>query len=366
VRDYRLELAKAERYEYGSYTPGVKEWGEKWESRSGRRVLLYAYRDYSGSFYNTAEALNRHSDFAARLIVFARHPYGYDLDLVMPNPRVLQSGLSDLLHEADIIHIKDETGFFTGSNLLPKDMLTKAEKPMVFTHYGGYARAFEQNTAYRSYVRSFPAVVAMTPDLVFEWLSAEYIPHPIDTDRFPYSWTDGRVLAHSPSTASRKGTAELLQALEGLDIELDLIQNVSHSECMARKARCNVFFDQAGHESRRDLGTTAVIGWYGNSALEAAVHGIPTIAHLSEEAFRGADRAGRPEVRTKCMILNTAPGVEGIRRTLSRYLELSPEERRHLSERTRTWIETFHSYQAVGERLSNLYNRVLNQGKGSD
>jgi len=66
------------------------------------------------------------------------------------------------------------------------------------------------------------------------------------------------------------------------------------------------------------------------------------------------------------MILNTAPGVEGIRRTLSRYLELSPEERRHLSERTRTWIETFHSYQAVGERLSNLYNRVLNQGKGSD
>jgi hypothetical protein len=204
----------------------------------------------------------------------------------------------------------------------------------------------------------------MTPDLAFDWLDAEYIPHPIDTERFKYAWTDGRVLGHSPSTASRKGTAELLEAVQGLDVELELIQNVSHSECMARKARCNLFFDQAGHESRESLGTGAVIGWYGNSALEAAVHGIPTIAHMSEDAYRGAERAGYRHIRAQCAVLNTRPGVEGIRRTICNYLAADPEERSRISERTRRWIEDFHSYPAVAGRLSALYNRVLDRGSG--
>jgi glycosyltransferase involved in cell wall biosynthesis len=179
----------------------------------------------------------------------------------------------------------------------------------------------------------------------------------IDTRRFAYSWTEGRRLAHSPSTHTRKGTATLLAALDGLDIEFDLIQRVSHAECLERKQRCNLFFDQAGREDARQLGVDDVIGWYANAALEAAVHGIPTIAHLSEDAFAGAERGGQ-SIRERCAIINTPLDEDGIRRTIETFFGLEPDERRALSLRTRRWVEEFHSYEAVGPQLAALYDRV--------
>ena len=347
------------RYEHGSLTPGVEAWSRRWREAEGNRVLLFANRDFAGSFFKLAEAINRCTEYAARLVTFQSHPFGYPLDLLYATGSLEPSypQLLELIGQSEVIHLKDETGFHRGTNKLPPDLLTGSGIPVVFTHYGGYARKHADDSAYIEHVLSFAARVAVTPDLCFEWFDGSYIPHCVDVRRFEYSWRDGRRVGHSPSTPARKGTDDLLAAVKDLDVTVDVIHGVRHDECLARKATCNLFFDQAGREAVELLGTDRVIGWYGNSALEAAVHGIPTIAHLSDEALDNAARAGK-DIRESCAIVNTPLGVEGIRETIRAYFDLSPDERRELSLRTRAWIEDFHSYEAVGPQVAALYDRV--------
>nr|WP_317264515.1 tetratricopeptide repeat protein [Arthrospira sp. SH-MAG29] len=353
------ELSKIPSYRYGSLTPGIQEWQKKWDDSPGKRVLLYALRDYSGSFFKWAEAINKYTEFAARLVTFYPHKFQYELDLIMPMPNAFfPLKIDEITAETNIIHIKDETGFFTGDNGLESNLFTKFKKPMIFTHYGGYARKFKQNTAYIDYVKNFDARISMTPDLCFDWFDGYFIPHSIDIEKFPYSWEDGNKLSHSPSTAGRKGTSDLLQAIEGLSIEFDLISGVTHNECMKRKSSCTLFFDQAGREMENKLGIDTVIGWYGNSAIEAAVMGIPTIAHLSQDSFEGSRRSGK-EIKSSCAIINTPMGTEGIRRTILDFINLSSEERKKLSLKTRKWIEDFHSYQVNAHELVEVYKSVL-------
>ena len=248
--------------------------------------------------------------------------------------------------------------FFLNTNNLPPDLFDGFDKPKIYTAYGGYMRKLSGDEQFRQYVKGFDARISMTPDLNYDWFDGFFIPHAIDSDRFQYSWRDGRVLAHSPSTKERKGTDDLVAAVNGLGIEFDLISGVSHEECVSRKSSANLFFDQAGREIQERLGINTVIGWYGNSALEAAVFGIPTIAHLSEHAYDGAARAGR-DIRDSCAILNTPLGSAGIRRTLEAYFLQGADGRAELSRRTRRWIEEFHSYQACADELGKVYRGLL-------
>jgi len=342
-------------------------WQARWDRSAGRRILLYALKDYSGSFFKWAQAINRFTPYAARLVALGEHQYGYNVDLILSSDAKGRERLGQLAEEADCIHIKDETGFLTGSNGLPKDFFRGFGKPLIFTQYGGYARKHKDDPAYVKFVLdSFDARISMTPDLCFPWFRGEFIPHSVDTEAINYGWVDGPVVAHSPSTPARKGTVQFLAAVQMLqgkiDIHADLIHGVSHQACIERKSKCNLFFDQAGRERSQKLGISDVIGWYGNSALEAAALGIPTMAHLSETAFEGAHRAG-VDLRRRCAIINVPRDAEGIARELRKYFEMTPHERLHLSVETRQWIQEFHSNRAVAERLADVYGRLLSQSE---
>jgi glycosyltransferase involved in cell wall biosynthesis len=348
----RRELDKARLYRYGAYGAGVEGWERRWDERPGRRVLLYARVDAAGSLFRWAEAINRHTPYAARVGCFELDPFVHPTDLVFPDPRVGPSGFAELVAEANVIHVKDERGFPYGDGPGAHAVLA-TDKPVVFTHYGGRARGQSSDPAYRRAIGRTAARVATTPDLCFDWFDGRWIPLPIDTERFPYEWCDGRVVGHSPSIAERKGTLEFMEAASTLPCEVDLIQGVSYTECLERKRHCNLFFDQAGWELPRFGGRP--LGIYGNAALEAAVRGIPTIAHLSEELFEGALRGGR-DLRADCLIVNTPLGVEAIRATLRRWLEAPAEERARRSRQTRAWIERLHSYRAVAADLAAVYD----------
>jgi hypothetical protein len=358
-KEVKKALDSLPRYEFGSLSPGVESWSRRWREAEGNRVLLYAHRDYAGSLYRWAAAINTSTEYAARVIVLENHPFKYPIDLLYSTAsfEATYPDLLELMEQSDVVHLKDETGFYLGGNKLPPEFFTQLGVPLVFTHYGGYARKHSDDPGYIAHVLSHDARVAMTPDLCFDWFDGSYIAHGIDVERFRYSWRDGRVVGHSPSTPARKGTDELLEAVQGLDVTLDVIHGVTYDECLARKAMCNLFFDQAGREQVAVLGIDHVIGWYANSALEAAVLGIPSIAHLSDVALERAARSGQ-DVRESCAIINTPRGAEGIRQTIAAYFELSPRERQELSVRTRAWTESFHSYEVVGPQLAALYDGV--------
>lgn len=351
------------------------DWAAKWEETAReRRVLMVAPKDFAGSMFKWAEALNRHSNHAVRLITFEEHQYGYPLDIVLDEHddrhRLQLIGLAD---QAGVFHLKDEHGWFlkdVGSKnpeflqqlFFSQDFLNT---PKAFTHYGGYARKLKADADYISCVSKFDLRIAMTPDLNFEWFGGEYIPHTIDDRTYPLEWHDSNILAHSPSTREKKGTYLLEEAVMVLQRNhpelwsrwsLDLIHGIPFAECMARKRKASLFFDQAGRHRAASLGIEDFVGWYGNSAIEAMTFGIPTIAHLSAQAFEGAQRAGI-DMRGS-PVINILPTREDLLRAFLKFATMTPEKRAELSQATRQFAVEFHGYAAVAKRLAAAYGRL--------
>ena len=360
---------------HGGVTKGVEGWQERWKrTPQHRRVLMVSPKDFAGSMYKWAEALNRHTDFAVRLIQFEFHQYHYPVDIVVPacGDRRSQKVL-DLAEEAGIFHLKDEHTWFVRSphhsnldlidTMFFSNAFTGARK--VFTHYGGYARKFKSDRKYISMVEQLDARIAMTPDLNFDWFAGHYIPHAIDVAAIPWSWSDSNSIVHSPSSPEKKATYLLEESIMMLrkrypDIwqnwSVDIISNVSFEECLTRKGKGSLCFDQAGRHRVADLGIDDVIGWYGNSAIEAMAAGIPTIGHLSELAFLRAEKAG---VYIRDLPLINIPRTrDGLMHGILNFIQSTPEERQELSRRTRRFTVDFHGYEAVGQRLAEVYQSL--------
>jgi hypothetical protein len=81
-------------------------------------------------------------------------------------------------------------------------------------------------------------------------------------------------VAHAPTRKELKNTADLLAVVAelraaGLDLELELIDDAPHAECLRRKARCHMVFDH-------------MQGYYGMSSLESLAQGVPVVAGLDD------------------------------------------------------------------------------------
>jgi hypothetical protein len=99
------------------------------------------------------------------------------------------------------------------------------------------------------------------------------------------------------------------------------------------------------------------IGWYGNSALESAVFGVPTMAHLAMDAIERAFRAGY-DVAENSAILNVQPSEASLYQTMRDFFDRAPSERQELAERTRAWIERHHSYKSTAGQLATVYDTL--------
>jgi tetratricopeptide (TPR) repeat protein len=361
---------------YGSINEGVPQWRFRWsEAPSDRRVLMVAPTDFAGAMYHLADAVNRYSPYAVRLVTFALHEFNYPVDLVVPecSEDRLEAVLK-LASEAAIFHLADEHSWFLAQesflNLkLLNDLFFSNKFPnalKVFTHYGSYARKFRQDGEYIARVRQFDGRIAFTPDLDYDWFNGMYIPHAIDTDTISKSWCDSNILAHSPTKSVAKGTPLFQQAVSVIqqrhhDVwrnwSVDIIHGVSHDECMRRKRRASLFFDQAGSHSGTDLGVDDVVGWYGVSAVEAMALGIPTIAHLSDVALERAGRGGCPV--GEIPVINTPRTCDGMVEAILSFATRNPQERGALSERTRQFAVEFHGYEAVAGRMASAYDGLL-------
>ncbi|MFV0253067.1 MAG: glycosyltransferase [Beutenbergiaceae bacterium] len=341
------------RHQHDSMVPPHPEWEERWhQDRS--RVLFLVTQDYGGSAYQWVQAINRHTEWAARLAVVVPHPFGYPNDLVLGAAEAIGADFRALMDQADVIQIKDESGFLSGINQFEPDFLTSIDKPLVTTLYGSQARRRQNTDSFRDHVNGFEGVVSLTPDLCFEWIDRPYyVPAAVDYADIPLTWTDTRSIAHSPSSRELKGTALLEQAVAELDLTVDIITGATHAQTLDRVAHAGLFFDQAG----ADTISGEVIGWYGNAALEAASRGIPTIAHLSPRALDGAERGGYP-ARDRMAILNTERDAGALRTLIDDHLAKAPEERQELSTATRKWVEKYHGAQVIGRRLTALYEQI--------
>jgi hypothetical protein len=359
---------------YGAVNNGRSGWQERWDrTHISNRVLLVAPKDFAGSMFKWADAINRYTDFAARLVSFEYHQYDYPVDLVVPqcNDERFRNVLT-LADEAGFLHLKDEHSWFVNKPFTNRKLIETLffgeefrSKPKIFTHYGRYARKFQADHKYIEKVQQFDGRVAMTPDINYPWFGGRFILQTIDVVNLPFSWEDSNIFAHSPSSPAKKATylfEETLLHLAKHEPELcskwsfDLIHGVSFAECIRRKQKASIFFDQAGRQRVADLGIDDVIGWYGNSAIEAMAYGIPTMAHLSAQSFEqaaaaGVDLSGIP-------VINIERTRKSMLEAFLAYAKGSPEERLDLARRTRDFTVNWHGYEPCAKALVDLYIEI--------
>jgi hypothetical protein len=312
------------------------------------RIVMIAENDPAGVGSLVRNALHRHTDHVCRLVTTqTRYTHGWEKDLHVP--LLDAAGLDELaetLETADVFHfhmLADEhmpLGPFTAAPFL-------AGKAIVHHHHGHHVfRAHPEifQKKYRDLGRT--NLLVSTPDLLLKlpgarWqpnLVPEHAPLYLPKPRTP----DGRVrIGHSPTRKDLKNTDELeavhARLARELPLDLDLIDDVPHVECLARKQACDIVFDH-------------MQGYYGMSSLEALSQATPVIAGLDDwntaniREFFNVDELPWVAARTSAELEDRL-----------RELALSPEARRRIGRASRTFMETVWSEKRLTAALADFY-----------
>jgi hypothetical protein len=312
------------------------------------RIVMIAENDPAGVGSLLRNALHRHTDHVCRLVTTqTRYTHNWEKDLHAP---LLDAAgldeLAEVLETADVFHfhmLADEhmpLGPLTAAPFLPG-------KAIVHHHHGHHV--FRANPEifqkkYRDLGRK--NLLVSTPDLLLKLPGARWQPNLVPQNDPRYlpgpRPPDGRVrLGHSPTRKDLKNTDELMavhaRLVRELPLDLDLMDDIPHVACLARKKACDIVFDH-------------MQGYYGMSSLEALSQGTPTIAGLDEwntaniREFFGVDEL--PWV-TAC----TAGELEARLRVLT----LDPDQRRRIGSASRTFMETVWSEERLTSALCDFY-----------
>ncbi|MEX2115511.1 MAG: glycosyltransferase [Bacteroidota bacterium] len=239
------------------------------------------------------------------------------------------------LHDFDVVHYDGGLDFFRDAHIA---RLWKHEGKKIICHYMGSDLR----------LRGVHPLLDSLSDLNLTNESDHLLLHPdihyifIPFDTPPYSLRQKENaklrIIHSPSNRHLKGTRFILPVIERLkqmrDVELVLAENMPHEKLLALKMTCDIAIEQVGN-----LGGTG----YGRNSLETLAMGIPTITEMTPDYI-----AWLPE---NPFILATPETL------LERLLEVIDNQDLRLQKRLegRAWVEKYHSYETVYERLMSLY-----------
>ena len=305
------------------------------------RSLILSEIDTAGVAGRYKAAADRLGTLRIRSVHRTAHSFRYPGDIRWNNNTATITRLYDA---ADVIHLNNR--------VYPYQKLDRGRrKPGVLHHHG---TPFRMNPgaglrdARLLKLRSAVSTLDLTepaPD-VLTWLPIAYDLNELaELRRQHRREPDGRVLIVSaPSNRKVKSTDALevavadLQA-EGLPIDLDVIENVTHAECLARKARADIYFDQ-------------VILGYGCNAIEAWGMGIPVIAGAQPYTLDLMRREFDGRI----------PFYQATEATIAdalRTLVKSTEARTEWALRGMAHVDRFHGELPALERLADLYMKAI-------
>ncbi len=176
--------------------------------------------------------------------------------------------------------------------------------------------------------------------------SSAVLPLGIDLKEYQYSpkeIEDNKiVILHAPTSRDNKGTSYILNAIElliteGYNIELELVENLSHADLKLKYASCDLMIDQI------------LAGWYGTASIEAMAIGRPVICFLRESYFEFINYGD------DIPIINADPN--NIYAVLKRILdkkEILPD----LGKKSRAFVENVHDINVICKNLINFYKEL--------
>lgn len=184
---------------------------------------------------------------------------------------------------------------------------------------------------------------------IVDWDIKRWFPAPIEL--FPAKRVrrqgEGPVrIIQCPTMPDKKATREFVEVTGALkeryDIEAEVVTGVSHLECMVRKARADILFDQL-----------AVC--YGGNSLEAWAMGIPVVVGLSPRVHELAEQTfGRAPY-----VLARTP--EELYRALERLI-VDVDYRAEMGRVGRDYVATWHSPQRAADIAIATYREAITRG----
>lgn len=281
--------------------------------------------DTGGNGFRTARAFARLTDWPYRSTCRTANYLAYPVDL--PWDEALAEW-----HRADVVHVRD--GFQA------QTILGAPDRPTVIHHHGTQLRRKWRELLPEQRRRGAVGLVSTLDLLAYgddlTWAPALYDLEALAAMRRPQR--DGVLrIAHAPTNRAVKSTEAFLRAARRLGrelpVEVVLIERTAWAECLERKARADVYFDQV------------VLG-YGNNAIEAWGMGIPVVAGAAPETLDEMER----RFGTIPFRLADEGSILAALRDLA-----DPDTRATWADRGRAHAERFHSEAAGVALLSAAY-----------
>ena len=225
-------------------------------------LILSNWEDVGGVGIALKHALEKHTDWTARSVTRHQNYIEYEQDIFWPTGEFLNDELLTLFAEADVVHVMER---WLAVSMFPD----WRDKPMVFHSHGTEFRVDSTDAIKRTTKEYGVQHIVSTIDLTLLDPDAEWLPNPCDLAHLAAmrSLTKRRKMriSHSPTNRAIKSTDDFLASVDGLDADVDLIEWTTYEDCLRRKAKADIFYDQLH------------IG-YALSGIEAMAMGIPVIS----------------------------------------------------------------------------------------
>jgi glycosyltransferase involved in cell wall biosynthesis len=284
----------------------------------------------------------RELGYKSDVLSYTKHPFGYKTDFCYP---IRSKFPYDYIKRFTIFfnfYSKYDVYHFHGATLLPKgidSILWKISKKKIIIHHHGSEIRFKGEKYI--YSKFADKILVSTPDLL-EWSpNGIWLPNPVDTREYkfvePNSQAHKLRVLHAPSSRKIKGTEYVIQAIDklkkdGYDVELILLENVSHDEVLKQIQLSDVIVDQL------------ILGWYGTFSIEAMCMGKPVLCYINRDLVA--------KYYQNLPILNTSP--EFVYENLIKLIE-NPECRIKLGIKSRKYVEEIHDSRIVIKKLIEIY-----------
>ena len=206
--------------------------------------------------------------------------------------------------------------------------------------FHGSLNLLENTDAYaKAYRQAGIPILATTLDYVLR-MGAEYVPSIVDVGDGKAPLREGPIsVVHASTDPRLTSTEEFLAVTKELDIDVTLVRNAQHEECLAAKRTCNTGFDH-------------LRGSFSINSLENAALGLVNLVGVSEPA--------REWLKTEWEVTLPWPRVEtmaDVRRELER-LKQSIGLHREMQDMAADWFQRSWNPRITAERILEAYERV--------
>jgi hypothetical protein len=333
-----------------------------------KKILFLGYQDFANVSSDIAAALNAHSNWEAKVVCAAPHPFNYsiphDLDYDFSSAKEHKIMQEWVVSGVDVIVWAEECSTpgnyysYYHENRVFKDTmffntLQKQAKKIIFHAGVGYRAHFDYYNAMD--LKHFDAQLT-SPDLFRLSPKATPLfgkPMPVDLNHVAHLWNDVRpkhkiVITHSPTNYHLKGTTTIMRAVERLKIKFPYKkivyqqiggpahqqQSLSNPELATQRNAAHVYIDQY----------SPLIGGIGMSSLEAMAAGMLvfcTACMISPSAWIacGIDPTKLPLRVLPTPTPDQKVNIERLVETLSPLCEMSFAEMKHEGMQSALWTE---------------------------